>query len=83
MKQPPEPTRLTYLFRIFNMAGRGRPLSPGGWMPLPISEIDATARLLSIRLRPWEIDGLLRLDDAWRKVMSEQGHSFEDGDDVR
>lgn len=39
--------------------------------------------MMQIRLRPWEIDALLRLDRVWLMTMSEKGHPFEDVDDSK
>lgn len=79
LKAPPAPAAHTYLLRIFNVMNRGRDYhEQTGWLPLPPTEIHAGALLLGITLRRWELDAVLRLDDCWRKVMGEAGHSFED-----
>lgn len=67
-----------YLLRYFNMLRR--PLSMGGWLPVPLTEIAALEQLLDIRLKRHELDGLLRLDAVWITVMQEIGHPFQDED---
>ncbi len=66
------PNELRYLLRYFYMASRGRGATFGAWLPIPPSEIGAVERLLRISLLPWEINALMRLDDAWREVMMEK-----------
>lgn len=77
-KAPPAPQELTYLIRYFEVANRGRQLTPGGWMAIPASEYQAVEHLLHVRFTRWELNALFRLDDVWRQVMMEESHSFDD-----
>lgn len=78
LKAPPPPLAHVYLIGFLNIISRGRHRDETGWLPIPLTEYDAFARLMGIRLRPWELNALLRLDNVWREVMAEDGHSFED-----
>ena len=77
-KALPMPEGCAEIMRHFNVISRGRPLSAGGWMPIPISEIEAWARLRGITFKTWQLDALLRLDHVWLQVMGQKGHPFED-----
>jgi hypothetical protein len=79
-KALPMPRGCADIMRHFNVISRGRPLSAGGWMPIPISEIEAWARLRQITFKPWQLDALLRLDHVWLSVMAAKTHDFEDDD---
>lgn len=62
---PPMPAGAVYLWNAFMRLSSRRGSS--GWGPLMISwpEIDAFQRLSWVRLAPFEIEIIERLDEAW------------------
>ena len=60
------------------MSNRARTAGPGGFLPLAWSEIDAWARLNGYRLKPWHVEALCLLDDAWLEVAAKKHVAMDD-----
>lgn len=61
LEVPPMPLSLGYLMEAFNRLRRRQP----GDRPLGWTDIDAFCRRAGLRLAPWEVELVERLDDAW------------------
>lgn len=68
---PPLPPEMRYLWAAFQSISRTRGGNGFGPNPITFVEIDAWARLMRLRLDPWEVDTLRMLDDAYLEVAAQ------------
>ena len=61
---PPVPRGTERIIETFNLLHSARPAGGFGVSPIPVSEIVAWQRAMRIRLTPWEIETILRIDRA-------------------
>ncbi len=69
---PPIPQQLAYLLEWFWEINCGRPVSMGGYLPLPSVEIAAWCGLKGVRLKIWEVDALRSIDAVFLQVVHEK-----------
>ncbi len=62
---PPFPIALAYLWRAYLRLRRRTQVGFGGPQPLGWQDIDAFIRRSGLRLAPWEIEILERIDDIY------------------
>lgn len=60
---PPFPVELGYLWRCFIRLARRTPAGFAGPTPITFLDLDAFIRRTGIRLAPWEVELIERLDD--------------------
>jgi hypothetical protein len=70
---PPIPQEMSYLLEWFWEINCGRPVSMGGYLPLPSTEMLAWATLKRVVLKRWEVDALRSMDAAFLTVIHEKG----------
>lgn len=61
----PPPSATAYLWSWFHELSSQRQSGMNGPLPLTYQEIEAWSKLSRIRLAPWEVSVLRRLDAAW------------------
>jgi hypothetical protein len=69
---PKLPEAASYLWAYFLHLHRQRQISAGGVQPLSYGEIEAWTRLMKQPLDPWELNTLLRVDNAFLKVQQQK-----------
>jgi len=65
LETPPFPIPLAYLWAAYQRLRRRKGGSGFGISPLEWPDIDAFSRLSGLRLLPWEVAMLEKLDDAY------------------
>ena len=61
---PPVPRGSSLIIEAFDQLHGTRPSGGFGISPIPLSEIVAWQRVMRVRLTPWEIETILKIDRA-------------------
>ncbi|MBY0431698.1 MAG: hypothetical protein K2Q10_10910 [Rhodospirillales bacterium] len=70
---PPDlPPQVEHLWSWYAELESGRGGSGFGPQPLSYADIDAWARLMSVRPSPWEVLALRRIDILWLDIIARQ-----------
>ena len=64
MEIPPAPRGSSLIIETFDQLHGTRPSGGFGISPIPLSEIVAWQRVMRVRLTPWEIETILKIDRA-------------------
>lgn len=67
----PPPAQLGYLLVWWGELSAARAPGMAGPAPIGYGEIESWSRLTGRRLRPWEVDVLRRVDDAFLRSVSD------------
>lgn len=69
---PTCPPEVLYILEWFWEMCAGRPVTMGGYLPLPSMEIAAWCALNRVSLHPWELKALRQLDNAFLRVANKR-----------
>jgi len=76
---PDFPMAVMYLWRAYHRM-RGRKGGNGfGVVPLEWPDIDAFSRMSGLKLLPWEVTMIEKIDDLWLRSMAEAMRNNADG----